>query len=261
MLLAIDIGNTNIVIGIFRKESLIHKWRLTTDIKKTIDDYAIDIVELCLTNQVNCLEINGCIIGSVVPSLTSRLHEAIKKIISQTVAKKIIIIGDDTTKLDIDIKIKCKNEVGHDRLINSIAGYNKFGGNLIIIDFGTATTFDIVGKDGEYLGGIIAPGVNLSLKALHNMTAQLPKISIKPQKNVIGKSTVEAMNSGVYFGYISMIEGMIKRIENELGFNTTKIITGGLAELFKEPLINTNLIDYFEPELTLDGLKLIFLKN
>jgi type III pantothenate kinase len=196
-----------------------------------------------------------------VPILTSRIHEAIKKFISETVTKKILIIGDESTKLGIDIKIKNKNEVGHDRLINAIAGFNKFGGNLIIVDFGTATTFDVVGQNGEYLGGIIAPGINLSLKALHDMTAQLPKISIKSQKNVIGKSTVEAMNSGVYHGYIAMVEGLIIKIENELQVKTTRIITGGLAEIFKEPLITSNAIHYHQPDLTLEGLKIVFERN
>ena len=261
MLLTVDIGNTNIVIGLYEKNLLKHKWRIISDHKKSVDDYAVDIIELCLTNQVDCLNINGCIIASVVPILTSRIHEAIKKFISETVAKKILIIGEESTKLGVEIKIKNKNEVGHDRLINAIAGFNKFGGNLIIIDFGTATTFDVVGQNGEYLGGIIAPGINLSLKALHDMTAQLPKISIKSQKNVIGKSTVEAMNSGVYHGYIAMVEGLIAKIENELQVKTTRIITGGLAEIFKEPLIVSNVVQYHQPDLTLEGLKIVFEKN
>ncbi len=149
--------------------------------------------------------------------------------------------------------------MGHDRLINAIAAYKKFGGNLIVIDFGTATTFDVVGAKGEYLGGVISPGVNLSLKALHDMTAQLPKISIKSQKNVIGKTTIEAMNSGVYFGYIAMTEGMIEKIENELGYKTTKVITGGLSELFKDVL--KEKIQYHEPNLTLEGLEMVWNNN
>ena len=259
MLLAIDIGNTNIVLGIFDdNQNLVHKWRLVSDHKKSIDDYAVDIIELCLTNKVDCLAINGCIIASVVPILSARILEAVKKFLSPSIVKKIFLIGDENTKIDIEIKIKNKNEVGHDRLVNSIAGFKKYGGDLIIIDFGTATTFDIVGSKGEYLGGIISPGINLSLKALHDMTAQLPKISIKSQKNVIGKSTVEAMNSGVYFGYISMVEGLIKKIESELNIKTKKIITGGLCEIFKEILLKDKIIDFYCPELTLDGLKTIF---
>ena len=259
MLLTFDIGNTNIVIGIFDGEKLTHKWRLPSSAKKSVDDYAVDIIELCLTDKVDCLKITGCIIASVVPTLTGRVCEAVKKFVPENIAEKILVVGDNKTRLDIDIKLKNKNEVGHDRLINAVAGYTKFGGNLIIIDFGTATTFDVVGKDGEYLGGVISPGINLSLKALHDMTAQLPKISVKQQKNVIGKTTIEAMNSGVYFGYISLIEGMIKKIEQELNHKTTRIITGGLAEIFKDALKNS--VEHHEPDLTLEGLRIIYQKN
>ena len=170
-----------------------------------------------------------------------------------------MVVGSEETKLNIDIKLENKKEVGSDRLVNAICAYKKFGGNLIIIDLGTATTFDIVGKDGEYLGGIIAPGINLSLKALHDMTAQLPRISVKKQENVIGKSTVEAMNSGVYFGYISLLEGIIEKIEKELGHKTTRIITGGLAEIFKDALKDS--INHHEPNLTIEGLQIIFYQN
>lgn len=256
MLLTFDIGNTNIVIGIFQKDKLIHKWRLPSSDKKSADDYAVDIIELFLTKKIDCFKISGVIIASVVPSLTRIINEAIKKFTSESIINKILIVGEDHTRLNIDIKIQNKNEVGHDRLINSIAAFQKFGGNLTIIDFGTATTFDIIGKNGEYLGGVISPGINLSLKALHDMTAQLPNISIKSQKNVIGKNTVEAMNSGVYFGYISLVEGMIEKIEQELGYKTKSIITGGLGELFKDVLKSD--IESYEPNLTLEGLKIIW---
>lgn len=259
MLITFDIGNTNIVIGLFENNKLTHQWRLTTDSKKSVDDYAVDIIELFLTDKIDCLKISGCIVCSVVPLLTGRIVEAVKKFLSFDVAKKLLIVGDDKTRLNIEVKLKNKSEVGHDRLVNSIAGYAKFGGNLIVIDLGTATTFDVVGKNGEYLGGIIAPGINLSLKALHDMTAQLPKISVKPQKNVIGKSTVEAMNSGVYFGYIALVEGLIAKIEEELGQKTTRIITGGLAPIFKDALKNS--ISHHEANLTLEGLKIIYEQN
>lgn len=259
MLLTFDIGNTNIVIGLFDCEKLTHKWRLQSNTQKSVDDYAVDMVELFLTDKIDCLKIEGCVIGSVVPMLTGIINEAIKKILPEEIAKKILIIGDIKVELPIEIKIKNKNEVGHDRLINAIAGFQKFGGNLIIVDFGTATTFDVVGEFGEYLGGVIAPGINLSLKALHDMTAQLPKISVKPQKNVIGTSTIEAMNSGVYFGYISLIEGMIAKIQKELNHETTQIITGGLAEIFKDALKSS--IQHHEPNLTLEGLRLVYQHN
>lgn len=257
MLLTFDIGNTNITIGLFDGKQLVHKWRLVSNSKRSSDDYAVDIVEFFLNEKLDCLKIDGCIIASVAPTLTGIIFEAVKKFLSEEISKNTLIVGTKNVDIGVKCRLKNKNEIGHDRLINALAGYKKFGENLIIVDFGTATTFDVVGFEGEYLGGVIAPGINLSLKALHDMTAQLPKISIKPQKNVIGKNTTEAMNSGVYFGYISMIEGMVHRIEEELGCKTTQIITGGLAEIFKEKLSDM----YHEADLTLEGLRDIYQKN
>jgi type III pantothenate kinase len=259
MLLAFDIGNTNIVVGIFDGKNLIKQWRLISSTKKTVDDYAVDIIELFLTDKIDLLKIEGCIICSVVPALTEKIDQAARKFLGEEISPKILVVGDSKTKLNIKIELENKKEVGADRLINSIAAYQKFGGNLIIVDLGTATTFDVVGKNGEYLGGAISPGINLSLKALHDMTAQLPKISIKQQNNVIGKNTIEAMNSGVYFGYISLLEGMILKIDQELGIKTTRIITGGLAEIFKEALQNS--INHHEPNLTLEGLRIVYEQN
>jgi len=256
MLLAFDIGNTNIVVGVFENNKLTQQWRLPSDVKKSDNDYAVDIIECFLTQKIDCLKISAVVIASVVPTLTSIINSAIKKFLSDEITKKTFIISDNKNRLNIDIKINNKKEIGDDRLINAIAAYKKFGGNLIIIDLGTATTFDIVGKNGEYLGGAIAPGINLSLKALHDMTAQLPRISIKKQRNVIGKNTIEAMNSGIYFGYISLLEGMIEKIENELGCKTTRIITGGLAEIFKDALKDS--INHHEPDLTLEGLNMVY---
>jgi len=256
MLLTIDIGNTNIVLGLYsHNNKLLHKWRIISDLNKSADNYAVDIIELFLTHKIDCLQISGCIMASVVPRLGELIQEAIKKFFSG----EIFLVGAKNVKLNIEIKLKNKDEIGADRLINSIAAYNEFGGNLIVIDFGTATTFDVVGQSNkypsaEYLGGVIAPGINLSLKALHDMTAKLPKISIHKQKNIIGKSTIEAMNSGVYFGYTAMVEGMIAKIEKELGIKTTQIFTGGLAEIFKEEL----KIQHHRPDLTLEGLKLVY---
>lgn len=256
MLLAFDIGNTNIVVGLFENNKLMQQWRLISDVKKSANDYAVDIIECFLTQKVDCLKVDGIVIASVVPTLTGIINSAIKKFLSDEITKKTFIISDHKNRLNIDIKINNKKEIGDDRLINAIAAYKKFGGNLIIVDLGTATTFDIVGAGGEYLGGAIAPGINLSLKALHDMTAQLPRISLKKQQNVIGKNTIEAMNSGVYFGYISLLEGMLEKIENELGCKTTRIITGGLAEIFKDALKNS--INHHEPDLTLEGLNMVY---
>ena len=255
MIFTVDIGNTNIVIGIFEQNKLTHKWRLPSDVKKSADDYAIDLIELCLTAKIDCLQISGSVIASVVPEITQKISEAIEKFTNC----KALIIADENVKLGIDVQVTNQKEVGEDRLVNAIAAYKKFGGNLIIVDFGTATTFDVVGENGEYLGGVISPGINLSLKALHDMTAKLPRIEIESQKNVIGKTTIEAMNSGVYFGYISLIEGMINKIENEFGSKTTRVMTGGLSEIFKDAL--SNCIAYNEPDLTLEGLNIIHEMN
>jgi type III pantothenate kinase len=247
MLLAIDIGNTNIVFGLFTGDKLLNKFRIETNKNKSADDYAIDIVELFLNDKIDCLKINCVVVASVVPSLNETIEKAIKKFYNG----EVLMVGKNL-KLNIEITVKNKSEVGFDRLVNAIAGYKKFGGNLIIIDFGTATTFDVVGENGEYLGGVIAPGVNLSIKALHDMTAQLPRIQVKPQKNVIGKSTFEAMNSGIYFGYISLVEGLITKIQAEYKKEIKVIITGGLASLFANAIKNDGVC----PDLTLEGLKI-----
>ena len=259
MILTFDIGNTNIVFALFEDDKIKHQWRIETDISKNVDDYAVDLVEIFLTHKINCLNITGVIIGSVVPTLTKKIHEAVKKFTSTTISNKILIIGDNKTNIDIEINVQNKSEVGHDRIINAYAASKKFGNNLIIVDFGTATTFDADGAKGDYIGGVISPGINLSIKTLHEMTAQLPKISLKRQTNVIGKNTLEALNSGIYHGYISLIEGLIAKIEKEYGQKTKHIFTGGLAELFKDDL--SNLIDHYEPNLTLEGMYKIYKKN
>lgn len=249
MLLVIDIGNTNIVLGLYSGEKLLNKFRLETIKTKSSEDYAIDIVELFLSSKIDCLKITHVAIASVVPALNEVIEKAVQKFYNGEV-----LIALKNLKLNVEIALKNKQEVGADRLLNAIAGYQKFGGNLIIIDFGTATTFDVVGAKGEYLGGVIAPGVNLSIKALHDMTAQLPKIQVKAQKNVIGKSTVEAMNSGIYFGYLSMTEGLIEKIKKELGVSKVKIIiTGGLAPLFGSTITTQ---DHICEDLTIEGLRL-----
>lgn len=257
MFLAIDIGNSNIVIGLFENNKLSKEWRLISDLNKNADDYAIDIIECFLTNKIDCIKIQGAIIASVVPKLSETINLAIRKFLNEDA--EILKIGDKKVKLNLEIKLNNKNEIGDDRLINAISGYKKFGGNLIIIDLGTATTFDIIGKNGEYLGGLICPGINLSIKALSDACAKLPKINLKKQNSIIGKNTVEAINSGIYYGYISLIEGLISKIENELNIKTTRIITGGIANIFKDALQNS--INHHETNLTLEGLKIVYLEN
>lgn len=259
MILAIDIGNTNIVIGIFKDNKLLHQWRIKSEIDKSSDDYAIDMVELFLTNKINCLNISGVIISSVVPRITNIIADCVKKFCASAISNNLLIVGEKNVNVKVDIKTKNKLEVGHDRIVNSFIAHKKYQKDLIIIDLGTATTFDIVSKNCEFIGGIIAPGINLSIKALYDMTAQLPKITLKKQQNIIGTTTIEAMNSGMYHGYICLIEGLVKKIEKEYGHKTIKIMTGGLAEIFKNDL--SNIIDHYEPNLTLEGLHKIYLQN
>lgn len=259
MILTFDIGNTSTGFALFDNDKLTHQWRIPSDISKSVDDLAVDLVEIFLTHKINCLKISGVIISSVVPTLTTKLLEAVKKFTSASISNKIFVIGDNKTSVDIEINLKNKSEVGHDRIVNAYMASRKYGNNLIIVDFGTATTFDIVGTNKEYLGGIIAPGVNLSIKTLHEATAQLPKITLKKQPQVIGKNTIEALNSGIYHGYSSLVEGLISKIEKELGKKTKRIFTGGLSEIFKDEL--SHIIDYHEPNLMLEGLHKIYKKN
>lgn len=251
MLLAIDVGNSNIVLALFKGDKLIHKYRINSESNKSSESYSLDLVELFFNSNINCLEISNIAISSVVPELTNTLRDALKKFCNAD----FIDLGCNIENINITIDLKAKEEVGIDRLINSKIAYQKFGGNLIIIDFGTATTFDIVGAKGQYLGGVIAPGVNLSIKALHEETAKLPNIRLKKQDNVIGKNTKEAMNSGIYFGYISLINGLVIKIKNEYKEDMKVILTGGLSSLFSKELANIN---HIEPDLTIYGIKFIF---
>lgn len=259
MILTFDIGNSNIAFALFENNTLKHKWRINSDISKSVDDLAIDLVEIFLTHKINCLNIAGVIISSDVPTLTTKILEAVKKFTSATISNKIFVVGDNKTNIDIEITLKNKSEVGNDRIVNSYMASRKYGNNVIIVDFGTATTFDVIGNNKEYLGGIIAPGINLSIKTLHEATAKLPKITLKKQLHVVGKSTVEALNSGIYYGYSSLVEGLISRIEKELGYKTTHIFTGGLSEIFKDEL--SHIIDHHDPDLMLEGLHKIYKQN
>jgi type III pantothenate kinase len=256
MLLVADIGNTNIVLGLFKNSKLLHKIRIQSVLNKPSDDYAVDIIEAFLNSKIDSLSISNFVIASVVPPITKVIQESFKKISSKDSVNNIHILSQNGFEPHFKCNLANKFEIGQDRIVNAISAYKKFGDNLTIIDFGTATTFDIVGKDGEYLGGIISPGINLSLKTLHEMTAQLPKISISRQKNVIGKNTIEAMNSGVFHGYISLVKGLCKKIDAELGVETKKIYTGGLINIFREDLKIAD--EFYCPDLTIEGLQYIF---
>ena len=247
MLLAIDSGNTQIVFAIYDQQKPVGYWRIANDSKLTADQYAVWISQLLALERLSFADIDDVIIASVVPETLVNLIEFCR------LYPKIepLIIGRDSCKLGIKIILDHPEQVGADRLVNAIAGHQKYGGPLIIIDFGTATTFDVVDDQGNYFGGVIAPGINLSLRALFMAAAKLPRIEIQAPERVIGKSTVAAMESGIFWGYLSMIEGMVARICEEYGQPMQVIATGGLASLFFDA---TSVISHNDRTLTIEGL-------
>jgi type III pantothenate kinase len=250
MLLAIDVGNTNIVIGVFRGESLVHSWRLTTIRERTSDELGILISDLCDRHEVRQSEISGIVIASVVPPLTGTLMAMVTQYFG-----RVPLLFEPAVNGGIPILIDNPSEVGADRVVNSIAAFAAYstGIPLIVVDFGTATTFDAVSAKGEYLGGIICPGPQLSAEALFQRAAKLPRIDVRKPARVIGTSTVAAMQSGTFWGYVDMVEGLVRRMKAELGGAATVIATGGLASIVAP---ESKLIEHVDPELTLQGLRL-----
>lgn len=254
LLLAIDIGNTNICLGIFKGKKLLYSWRLTTNKEITPDEYGLKILTLFQQVNLQTRVIKDIIISNVVPPLTSVFEGLSKKYFH---CQPLIV----TAELKTELKILYKNpqEIGADRIVNAVAGYSLFGGPLIIVDFGTATTFDCVTEKGEYIGGAIAPGINISAEALYTHTAKLPRVGIIKPERVIGKNTVESMQSGIFYGYIGLVEELVRQCKKEMKNEKTKVIaTGGLAELITS---GTKVIEKVVPELTLKGLQLIWEYN
>ncbi len=253
MLLVVDIGNTNTVIGIFRGEELIAHWRLSTNREKTHHEYAVLIKELFSLEGLPTNHIEGAIISSVVPNLTPVLSKTLQTLLGL----KPLVVGPGT-KTGISVLVDNPREVGTDRVVNAVAAYNKYGGPLVIVDFGTATTFDAVSSQGEYLGGAIAPGIVISMEALFKETAQLPRVEMKKPNRIIGKNTVESIQSGIYYGYVSLVDGMSRAFRNQLGGDCRIIATGGLASIIAETSKEIEIVD---PLLTLEGLRIIYEKN
>ncbi len=254
MLLAIDSGNTNVVFGVFDGTDFVKAFRCANDPKRTADEYIVWLSELMKLNGLNHADITGTVIGSVVPETEFNLISLCRRYFDGAP----IVIGDDGVELGIEVLIDRPEQAGADRLVNAVEAHATYGGPLIAIDFGTATTFDIVDADGNYRGGIIAPGINLSLEALYLASAKLPLVEIAPTEKVIGKSTVPAMQSGIFWGYVSMIEGMVARIRHEYGTPMKVVATGGLAEMFSE---RTDVIEHTDRSLTLRGLVRIYRNN
>ena len=253
MLLVVDAGNTNIVFAVRDDSGWVGSWRIRTEPQRTSDEYAVWLLTLLTHVGIRREDVSRAVIGTVVPAALYHLRRLCREWFSvePLVARASLDWG-------FEIKVDQPNEVGADRLLNALAGHRNFGGPLIVVDFGTATTFDVVNQNGAYLGGVIAPGINLSLEALHTAAARLPRIGIGRPQSVIGTSTVPAMQSGVYWGYVGLIEGLIARIKAEYGGPMKVVATGGLAPLFSE---GTMVIGHIEPDLTLDGLCLLAERN
>ncbi|RZJ95257.1 MAG: type III pantothenate kinase [Brevundimonas sp.] len=253
MLLAIEQGNTNTLFAVHDGDSWIAQWRTATASSRTADEYAVWLSQLLHMNRLSFSDLSGCIISSVVPQSIFNLRNLSRRYMNV----EPLVIGENVD-LGIEVRIAKPAEAGADRLVNAVGAHLMYPGDLILIDSGTATTFDVVAADGAFEGGLIAPGINLSLQALHEAAAKLPRIAIQRPDRVIGKDTVEAMQAGVFWGYIGLIEGLVARIKAEWGKPMTVIGTGGVASLFEGA---TPSIDRFDPDLTIRGLLEIWRRN
>ena len=253
MLLAIEQGNTNTLFAVHDGTDWIAQWRTATESTRTADEYAVWLSQLLSMRDLKIGVLDGCIISSVVPQSIFNLKNLSRRYLNV----EPLVIGDNV-ELGIPVRITKPSEAGADRLVNAIGAHLKYSGDLIVIDSGTATTFDVIAADGAFEGGVIAPGINLSLQALHEAAAMLPRIAIQKPDRVIGKDTVSNMQSGVFWGYVSLIEGMVARMKAEWAKPMTVIGTGGVASLFEGA---TDSIDHFDADLTIRGLLEIWRRN
>ncbi|NIM91217.1 MAG: type III pantothenate kinase [Candidatus Aminicenantes bacterium] len=253
MLLAVDIGNTNTALGIFLEKKLIEDWKIRTERERTSDEYALTLLSLLNSSGIETAEIKSAIISSVVPPLTPVFQNLCQKLFKL----KPLVVGPGL-KTGMSILYDNPLEVGADRVVVAVAAFEKYGGPCVVVDFGTATTFDAISSQGEYLGGAIAPGIQISAEALFLKTAKLPRIEIRKPKKAIGRSTVASMQSGLFFGYVGLISNIIRKIKAELGRKAKVISTGGFAAQIS-PEIKS--IDVHEPHLTLEGLRIIQERN
>ncbi len=253
MLLAIEAGNTNIKFALIDGEDIKTRWRIATDARKTADEYAVWLLQLLEIEGYSRSDVTAVICSTVVPRA---LHN-IRQLATKYFGVEAMVAGKAPVEWGIVLKVDEPQSVGADRAVNTISAHNLIGGDKIVISFGTATTFDHVGSDGAYCGGIIAPGINLSLDALVAATAKLPRIAVEAPDNdsVIGRTTEHQMLIGIYWGYVAMIEGLIARMKAEIGGPATVIATGGLAVLFQQ---HAHLFDRIEPDLTLRGLAILY---
>ena len=252
MLLCVDIGNTNIVLGLFEGEKLLHEWRLETNLRRTSDEYCVILRQLF--HHANLKDnVKQALISSVVPPLTAVLSEGIKTLFGV----EALVVGPGI-KTGLALKVKEPTAVGADRVVNSVAARELYGQPALVVDFGTATTFDYVGLDGAYEGGIIAPGMRVSLEALVSNTAKLPRIELRWPSSVIGKDTVSAMQAGIMCGYVAMVDGLVQSIISEVGVINHIIATGGLGRMCVE---HSKFVKVYDGQLTLRGMQILAALN
>lgn len=254
MLLTIDSGNTNIVFALYEAGKQRGVWRRANDNRQTADEYGVWLLQLMALAKLHPEDVHSAIIATVVPDTLFSL----KGLCRNYFKAEPLVVGDAGMELGIQALVDTPEAVGADRLVNAVAAHEEYGGPLIILDFGTATTFDVINADGDYVGGVIAPGINLSVEALHRAAAMLPKVSVTRPQTVIGKHTTPAMQSGIYWGYVGLIEGLVERIRNEYGEKLRVVATGGLAPMF-EPAVE--VIQEVDRNLTLRGLVSIYSRN
>jgi type III pantothenate kinase len=253
MLICIDIGNTNITLGLYENETLGPRWRLATTHERMPDEFGVQLLGLLAHKKIHLDQIDCAVIASVVPQLTERWVQVCEIYLG---CKPLNV--DANTHTGVRILIDNPQSVGADRIVDAVAVHNLYGGPACIVDFGTATTFDAISKQGDYLGGAIAPGIGIAADALAQRTAKLPRVDIAAPPNPIGRNTVHAMQSGLLYGYIGLVEGMVTRFRAELGPEIKIIATGGLARLIAK---HTDVLEIIAPWLTLDGLRLIYELN
>jgi type III pantothenate kinase len=258
MLLAIDVGNTNVTIGVFDGDRLAHHWRLAALRERTADELGILITRLLEQTKVGIGDVTGIAVASVVPPLTRPIEEMCERYFNRT---PLLV---EAANAGMPVRYSPVADVGADRVVNAVAAREKYGraGDrpLIVVDFGTGTTFDVISRQGEYLGGVICPGIGISAEALFQRAARLPRVDVRKPASVIGQTTVAAMQSGLFYGYVDMVEGLVHRIRAELDGGAAAVVlaTGGLAAVIAA---ECPAIEHVEPNLTLDGLRLIWLRN
>ncbi len=253
MLLAVDIGNTETTLGVFAGEELKATWHIATTISRTADEHALLLVNLLANRGIKPSDISGVALCSVVPPLTTTFEDVFKEYFK--ISPMVVNAG---IKTGVRLCMDNPREVGADRVVDAVAAYKLYGGPLIIVDLGTATTFDVLSAKGDYMGGAIAPGMTAAAEAMFHKAAMLPRVELARPRQAIGSNTIDAMKSGIVFGYVGLVEGMVARLQRELGAKCKVIATGGLARLIAG---ETRVIDEIKPDLTLIGLKLIYKMN